>query len=204
MKITKIVQQERAKDRYSIFADGKYVFSLSEGALLDSKLTTGQELSAEELQQWKQASADDRVSGAALRYAAMRLRSQWELEQYLSRKGASPALADRIANKLRTIGLLDDSKFAKAWVANRRLLRPTSKRKLQQELRAKRVSDEAVAAALSEGETHDEQATLRAVIAKKRNLPKYKADPIKLMQYLARQGFNYDDIKSALKVEPED
>lgn len=203
MKITKITQQERQRDRYSIFVDEKYAFSLSESALLESKLVVGQELQSEELKKWRQESADDKVSSAALRYAAVRLRSHWEMEQYLKRKGASPALTEKILNKLSSINLLDDQKFAEAWVANRRLLRPTSKRKLQQELRSKRVSDEVISHALTDEEV-DEQTALREMIAKKRHLPKYKADPQKLMQYLARQGFNYSDIKSALQIEPED
>lgn len=198
MKITNIVQQEKRKDRYSVFVDGKYSFSLSEGALLDSQLAAGQELSQEDLKHWKQESADDKIMGNALRYAAMRLRSTWEMEQYLRRKNASPALTDKILNKLSNINLLNDEAFAKAWVANRRLLRPTSKRKLQQELRAKRVPDEVIDITLAEGEAVDERTALRELIAKKRNLPKYKADPLKLMQYLARQGFSYSDIKELL------
>src|SRR5258708_37036047 len=142
MKITRIVQQEKLKGRYSVFVEGKYAFSLSENALLGSKLASGQELEKDELKHWKQESADDKIYGNALRYAAMRLRSHWEMEQYLRRKEASPTLAEKILNKLSDIGLLDDMSFAKAWVANRRLLRPTSKRKLQQELRAKRIGDE--------------------------------------------------------------
>ena len=204
MKITRIVQQAKHPGRYSVFVDGRYAFSLSDNALLESKLIVSQELTPGELQRWKQESADDNVSAAALRYAAMRLRSRWEMEQYLKRKGTPPALAEKILNKLSNIGLLNDEAFAKTWVSNRRLLRPTSKRKLQQELRAKHVPDQVINITLGEDEAVDEQAALRALIAKKRNLSKYKAEPLKLMQYLARQGFSYNDIKSALRVDAED
>jgi len=198
MKITRIVQQEKQKDRYSVFVEGKYSFSLSEGALLKSKLAVGQELDQSALKQWKQVSADDKIYNQALRYAAMRLRSTWEMEQYLRRKNASPSLVERILNKLSIIDLLNDAAFARAWVANRRLLRPTSTRKLQQELRAKRVADEVIEAVLGEEAAGDDLAALREVVVKKRNLPKYKADPMKLMNYLARQGFSYGDIKDVL------
>ncbi len=202
MKITRIVEQEKQKGRYSIFVEGKYAFSLSETALLRSGLHAGQELDADELKGWKQQSADDKLYSAALRYAALRPRSRWEVEQYLKRKDAPPALTGQILNKLSSIGLLDDAAFAAAWVADRRLLRPTSRRKLQQELRAKHVSDEMIGQALcSEGA--DERTALRELIAKKRALPKYQADPLKFMQYLARQGFHYDDIKNALGADDE-
>ena len=197
MNVTRIVEQEKRKGHYAIFVDGKYAFSLSEGALLKSKLAGGQELTREQLKEWKRRSSEDKMYGNALRYAALRPRSRWEMEQYLQRKAVSPALAEQILNKLSNVNLLNDTDFSRSWVANRRLLRPTSKRKLQQELRAKRVDDETIGRVLQEDGT-DEQAALRQLVAKKRNLPKYRDDPLKLMQYLARQGFSYDDIKSEL------
>ena len=200
MKITAIRQQEKLKDRYSVFVDGAYAFSVSEKLLLDSKLASGQELDAAQLQDWKQQSADDKLYGRALRYAAMRLRSEWELRFYLQRKGASPALADSILNKLSKLDFVNDKKFAEAWIANRRLLCPTSKRKLQQELRAKRVAGDIIEQALAEDGT-DERTALRDLIAKKR--ARYP-DDLKLMQYLSRQGFGYDDIKAALHEMDED
>lgn len=202
MKVTRIAPQEMQKGRYSVFVDGKYAFSLSEGALLESKLAVGQELDKESLKEWKQVSADDKIYNQSLRYAALRLRSTWEMEQYLRRKQASPALAEKILSKLSNIDLLNDEAFARTWVANRRLLRPTSKRKLQQELRAKHVADEVIGPALTEA-TGSELDALREVVDKKRRLPKYRADPQKFMQYLARQGFGYDDIKAVLRETAE-
>ena len=43
----------------------------------------------------------------------------------------------------------------------------------------------------------DEFEVLKAEVEKKRRQPKYQ-DDLKLMQYLARQGYTYDDIKRAL------
>lgn len=195
MKITEIKAQVKTAGRFSIFVDNKYAFSLSDTALLEQKLHIGQELDDKELKDLKQASDDDKAFGRALRYAVLRPRSEWEIRNYLQRKKATPALTDTILNKLTKLNMVDDAAFARSWVESRRLLRPTSKRKLQQELRAKRVGDEAINRALAEDEA-DEQEVLRALIAKKR--PRYP-DNLKLMQYLARQGFTYDDIKSALQ-----
>lgn len=203
MRITKITAQVKQAGRYSVFVDEKYAFSLSDTALLESKLVPGQELDSEELKRWKQASADDKVLGRALQYAMIRPRSRWEMETYLQRKKAAPALVESILNKLSNFNMLNDLGFARAWVQNRRLLRPTSKRKLQQELRAKRVADDIITQVLEEDET-EENDILKELVAKKRQQAKYKNDDLKLMQYLARQGFSYGDIKAALEVEDED
>jgi regulatory protein len=198
MKITSIKQQVRRVDRYSIFVEGKYAFSLSEVALLESKLASGQELTKQQLKEYKQLSNDDKLYNQALRWVAMRPRSRWEIEFYLVRKKeASPALTEIILNKLSNIGLIDDAKLARAFVNDRRLLRPASRRKLIMELRKKRIADEIIEEAVGT-DRDDEQAALHDVIERKRRQTKYQ-DDLKLMQYLARQGFNYDDIKSALK-----
>ncbi len=197
MIITAIKQQEKLKGRYSVFVDGKYAFSLSDTTLLDARLTPNMEITGEQLASYKQLSADDKVYGNALRYAAMRLRSRWELQNYLQRKQASPDLALQIMDKLQRVGMIDDLAFAQAWVENRHLLRPTSKRKLQQELQVKRVPSEIIQQVLQADETTD-STSLNDIIERKRRQTKYQ-DDLKLMQYLAGQGFGYSDIKNALQ-----
>ena len=194
MKITAIKQQVKRADRYSVFVDGKYSFSLSEGALLDQRLASGQELDEQQLKELKEASGNDKAYGNALRYVAMRPRSEWELRDYLRRKDVDEPVAQVIVERLRHVGLLDDLGFARAWVANRRLLKATSVRKLRLELKQKHVAEDIIDQVLAEDQT-DERDTLRQLAAKKRG--RYP-DDIKLMQYLARQGFGYDDIKVVL------
>lgn len=197
MKITSIKQQERLKGRYSIYVDDKYSFSLSADALLAEKLANGQEIDAQQLKAYKKLSADDKAYNLTLAYVARRLRSHWELTDYFRRKGYDEALSAEILNKLESLGLIDDLRFARAWVNDRRLLKAVSKRRLIQELRQKRIADDVIQRVIGEDET-DERETLRELIERKRKQTKYH-DNLKLMQYLARQGFNYDDIKSMLQ-----
>jgi regulatory protein len=196
MVITAIKQQERLKGRYSLYVDGKYAFSLSADALLAERLVTGQELGTEQLTAYKKLSADDKAYGLALNYIVRRQRSHFELLDYFRRKEYDDDLQQQIMEKLERLGLVDDEKFAEAWVRNRRLLKPVSKRRLVQELRQKRISDDIIERVLTEDET-DERTVLRELIVRRRRQSKYQ-DDLKLMQYLARQGFSYDDIKNAL------
>lgn len=197
MKITKITQQAKQRDRYSVFVDEKYAFSLSEQALLDSKLVSGQQLTSQQVDEYKQLSADDKLYSRTLRWIAMRQRSVWETEFYLKRKDASPGQIESIVNKLSNLGFLDDKAFAEAFVRDRRTLRSMSTRRLQLELQKKHVPRDTIDLVLAEDET-DEPTMLHALIVRKRHQSKYRDDELKLMQYLARQGFSYGDIKSAL------
>ena len=197
MKITSITQQLKRTDRFSIFIDGKYSFSLGEAALLESKLTRGQELNEQQVRQVKQLADSDKLYGQASRYAALRPHTSGEISRYLERKQASPTLMTEILNKLSKIGLIDDTRYVQAYIHDRQLLRPASRRKITYELRKKHIANEIIEAALG-SETDNDQLALRSLIERKRQQTRYQ-DDLKLMQYLARQGFNYGDIKEALK-----
>lgn len=202
MKITSIKQQVKHNNRYSVFVEGEYAFSLSESALIESKITSGQELSQKDIEEYKQLSDDNKLYDRALRYISLRPRTTWEIETYLKRKDASPSLVETILNKLSIVGLIDDKKYAQAFVHDRRLLRPSSRRKLINDLRKKHIPSTVIEEAVGT-ESVDESNALRHIIDRKRQQVKYQ-DDLKLMQYLARQGFNYGDIKDALHPPHQD
>ena len=199
MKITAIKQQVKRADRYSIYLDGKYSFSLGEGELLKLGLHTGQELTEEELGNYQEESSFGKWFDKTLNLLSYRLRSEWELRDYLKRKDCPPEITERILNKLCINGYVNDEQFARRWVENRRLLKATSRRRLAQELKQKRISSEIIDKVLAADKDEvDEREVLKELVEKKR--ARYP-DQTKLMQYLARQGYNYDDIKSALHEE---
>ena len=203
MKITKINQQVNHRDRYSIFIDGKYLFSLSETTLLNQKLFSGQLIDSQQLAALIKLSKDDKTYLNALRYIALRPRSIWELQDYLKRKQVDEVSSKEILNKLSDVGLLDDEAFARSWVESRRLLKPSSKRRLSLELRQKRIEEQTIQKVLRDDEV-EEQTAINQLINKKRRQAKYRTDKLKLMQYLSRQGFDYADIKAALADKPTD
>lgn len=195
MKITDIKRQVKRADRYALYVDGKYVLSFGESELLHAGLRAGDELTKPELAKLKKRAGVDKALDATMRFVAIRPRSQWEIEVYLKRKGVEDSTKTEILNKLSDSGFIDDESFARSWVANRRLLKPVSKRSLIQELRLKRIDSTIIDKILAEDEVTD-IASLQQLIAKKRS--KYK-DDLKFMQYLARQGYSYQDVKTALE-----
>jgi len=91
-------------------------------------------------------------------------------------------------------GYLDDEKFARFWIENRNVRRGSSLRKLSAELASKGVEKSIIDNILTETDRTDADE-LKKIITKKRG--RYDDDK-KLIAYLARQGFRYDDIKEAL------
>lgn len=196
MKITDIKQQLKNKARFSIFIDGKFSFSLGESSLLKKHLHIDQELSDDELEELKSTAVWDKAYSRVLALLARRPRSEWEVQEYLKRKGYDRDLINDLTYQLYQINLIDDLAFARAWVENRRLLKSVSKRRLSLELKQKHVKDEVVKEVLAEDET-DERQVLRDLVQRKRKQTRYQDDQ-KLMAYLMRQGFNYEDSKAVM------
>ena len=197
MKITAIKAQVKNSERISIFVDDKYAFSLGYTQLLEQKLRVGLEIDEPRLAELKHTSDFGKAFERALNYVMVRPRSVREVRDYARRKQWAPEDTEAIITKLQRHRYLDDHNFARAWVEHRALALKTSARKLQQELKQKGVADDIIAEALAKSNFNETDA-LTALITKKRKLPKYAADEQKLMQYLARQGFSFDDIKNAL------
>lgn len=196
MKITKIETQVKTRGRYSVYVDDSFAFGISELGLIETGLRIGQEIDQGGLAELKKQAATDKIYNLTLSLIVRRPRSRWEIQDYLKRKSVDPVAAEKIMSLLEEKGFIDDENFARRWVDNRRLLKSVSRLKLKSELKAKRISDEIITKTLSEDET-DEFEVLKQEIDKKRRQTKYK-DDLKLMQYLARQGYRYDDIKRAL------
>ncbi len=157
---------------------------------------SGQEISENELAEFQGESEFGKWYDRTLNLLSFRLRSEWELRDYLKRKECPQVVTEKILNKLSMNGYVNDEQFAKRWVENRRLMKATSRRKLSQELQQKRIPRDIIDTVLADDkEVTDERQVLRELVDKKRH--RYP-DKIKLMQYLARQGYNYDDIKTVL------
>lgn len=207
MKITNISPQVRDKNRVNVGVDGKYRFSLDFLQVGELGIKIGQEYTEAEIVALEEESQYGKLYNRALEHALMRPRSQREMKDYLYRKtrdsltktgqikkGVSPALTERVFEKLVSKGYIDDQKFARFWIENRNLRKGSSMRRLSAELSAKGVDRTIIESLLGETDRSDEDE-IKKIIDKKR--PRYDDDQ-KIMAYLARQGFSYDDIKSAL------
>lgn len=198
MHITAIKQQVKDRGRYSVFVDGHFSFGISESALIESGIANGQEITNVELQQFKDSAEVDKAYNKALGLIARRLRSEWEIREYLGKKNCPIDHIDYIISTLYERNWLNDESFARMWVENRRLLKSASARRITQELKAKHVREDIIQKVLEE-DTHDERSVLMELIVRKRKQTRYQDDQ-KLLAYLVRQGYNYQDIKEALTI----
>ena len=115
------------------------------------------------------------------------------------RPGVSQALVDRVYKRLVEKAYIDDEKFTRYWVENRNQTKGMSRRKLEAELRAKGVANDIIERNLRDSLRNDTDELKKIIAKKRRRYP----DEQKFMQYLARQGFSFDDIKTALREDAD-
>ena len=196
MKITSIKQQVKNPERVSIFIDDKYVFSLSLDELVKYKLKNNQELNESEVKKFKKISEDGKLKARALAWVLGRPHSEKELRDYLFRKKADKDLVEQLVEDFLAKNYLNDLSFAK-WLVDVHERRGKSNRQIRAELFKKGINREIIEAVMKE-QGGGEQKRLKILVDKKLKSSRYKNDPMKLKQYLARQGFDYDSINSSL------
>lgn len=207
MKITAISPQVKNKNRVNVSVDGRYRLSLDIYQLVDLGVKVGREYDETELATLEQESQFGKIYARALDYCLVRSRSAREIRDYLYRKtrptrdktgelkaGVSSEITVRVLERLTEKGYIDDQKFTRYWIDNRSLNKGISRRKLIVELRAKGIDNLIIEQTLNDSK-RDDNEELQKIIAKKRT--RYP-DNRKLMAYLARLGFEYDDIKQSL------
>ena len=212
MKITGMTAQTHNPDRINIMIDGAYRLSLTVQQVVDHKLAVGRELDEPTLDTLTQDARFGKLYMQTLAWVLMRPRSRYELEEYLYKKtrphlvkrrnnevvhrdGIAQEIANRVSEALVAKGYVDDGMFARFWIEHRKQKSGVSFRKLRAELAAKRVDSSIVNSLLDESDRND-HSELQKMIARKYS--RY-SDSLKLKQYLARQGFSYQDITDGIK-----
>ena len=139
----------------------------------------------------------------AIRLLKVRPRSEAELRDRLTRKGASPETVETLLEEFRRKGLVDDVKFAKLFATQRALSKPMGKRALMAELKAKGVAPDLISRAVGEalGDRDEESAARElaaARISRLKDIPK-PAQQRRLFGFLSRRGFSGDVVYKVVR-----
>lgn len=140
-----------------------------------------------------------KAKNRALNFLSFRPRSIHETRNFLQLKRYSPQIIDEIITFLIETDFLNDQKFAAWWVDSRCRAKPSGPIKLKMELTQKGISAEIINQI-----TKLDYVKLAKTAAKKFAAKLADPDPQKrlrkLQNYLQRQGFTWDQITSALRL----
>ncbi|OGG14401.1 hypothetical protein A2875_01215 [Candidatus Gottesmanbacteria bacterium RIFCSPHIGHO2_01_FULL_46_14] len=120
----------------------------------------------------------------SFRFISFRPRSEKEIREYLHKKSTS--LSEKITERLRELGYVDDVKFAQWWIGARQGRKPKGKKLIMYELLSKGVARDIIEQVLSSEIENQEDLAKKALQSKAKTIQ----DKKKLMDFLLRRGFD--------------
>jgi regulatory protein len=136
---------------------------------------------------------------------AARAQTRQELNQALRAKKVPEVVAQQVLNRMASVGLVDDTAFAFAWVESRHQRRHLSAPALRRELQAKGIDRDTIEAALAQVDTDAELLAARALMDRKQAAMADLSDQVRyrrLAGLLSRRGFGPAVITRVLEERP--
>ena len=197
MTITQL--QETKKGRFSVFADGQFLFSVHKDTfLLRPELAVGRRVTPETLEEIRLEDEELSCKEKALTLLEYSSHSAGRLAEKL-RRFYPPETVDRVIGRLRELGLLDDLDYGRRLAADLLNLRGYSLGRVRQTLYQRRLDQETIQTVMEELADIDQVSPMVALV-KKKYLPKLR-EPRgreKVAAALPRRGYQYDEIREAL------
>lgn len=199
--ITKISIQKNNSERYNIFLDGEYAFSVDEEVLARFQLTKGKELSDLDISEIDYEDDIRKGVNTAIHYLSYRMRSEKEVRDYLKQKEINEMVIQEVIHKLYNLKYLNDLEFAVAYVRTQMNTTKKGPGTIKMELYEKGISDNQIDQALQEYSKEQQidhaKALLEKTIKQNKKLSE-KSLKQKLDQTLLRKGFDIDTIHLAM------
>jgi regulatory protein len=189
--IIEIRNASHGRQRLLTLSDGRE-FLFSGEACERIAVAEGHPASVEVLTALEKAERRVTAHEAALRLLATRPRSETEMRTRLAMRGIGPGAIEDEVERLRNAGLLDDQKFAAAWVEDRKRISPRGRRMLRYELLGRGIAPESADEAVHG--VDDRETAMHLARTRARNAPRssYEAFVAKVGGFLRRRGFDYE------------
>ena len=207
MRISKLSPSKRIKDRWLVWLENGDILRVSENEIADFGLYAGLELTAEQLETLTAAAGNSAVKAKALDLISAKPLSRKELVDKLtapvrSREGMkppkfTPEQAEFVADWLTDLGYLNDAEYGRL-VVRHYANRQWGPARLRQELYRRGVPREYWDEALAEAA--DPADGIEAFLAGRfRHRKPDEKERKRAADALARRGYRWEDIKSALR-----
>lgn len=200
--ITKITQQKKDLERYNIFLDETYAFSVHETVLVKYGLTKGMTLEDWSIGEMVYEEEINKAFNRALHYLGFRMRSEHEVKTKLLELEYGEAVVLEAIIKLRKLGFLNDENFSEALLETRKRSSKRGPRAIQDELQRKGIEKE-LQEKVMESYSEDEQIQVARELAEKEASRNRALSPRqteqRIQNLLLRRGYSFAIIKEALK-----
>jgi regulatory protein len=194
MVITDIINSK--KDNNLVFVDGNFAFSADEETLFRNKLSVGSDIDLDLVNKIKFEVNERKSKEKAFRLLSYRSHSKKELINKIKHK-CSEESANKAAEKMEKLGLIDDRKFAMEY-ALRMFRKFYSVKRVKFELSKKGI-DKKIILEVIEEISPDEKDQIICLLDKKYSKKMTSKENIKKISLsLQNLGYNFTDVNSAI------
>lgn len=200
MIITDVQPQKNCSSRVSVFADGRYLFSLDEVDALVMGIKKGAQLSEDDLERCQFKSQCAKAREKAFEILSGKSATRKMISDALLQKKYDPDAVDAVCNELEENGFIDDRAYADLFLeyAAEKLW---GERKIRYELSLKGVDSNTIEDAMEDFTPIDKYALADAIECKYRGLDLRDIRVKQRVQrYFAARGFGWQLINSALNI----
>lgn len=204
MKITKIELQKKGQ-RFNLEVDGNFVCSISATTLTHYNLYKDKDLKEEELEIIVNKEIENRFFDRVVSLLSSRLKTEKQVETYLytlylkKKNKWFNELENRdivfanVIERVRKLGLINDDEYARSFVTGRIRSKPRGFSQIISELLSKGIKKEIASRIVSELITSNEDLIETVYKKKFKDLP-LDLQNRKIVDFLLRKGFDWDDI----------
>ncbi len=199
MEITAIELSKKNKGVRRIFLDDSFAFSMPEEAFLRLNLYEKETLTAQEVADIRETTLRQTAKEHAVRFLSVRDRTEKGLVERLVRAGYDEDVAIVAAQDMKTVGYIDDHRYAQRYIDEQLRTKAVSKKSMQYALQQRGIDKETVEGVIAEVDQDDEEVAMRGA---KKKFGKYDLDDAaierKAYAYLLHRGFSYDVARKVL------
>ncbi|WP_248926297.1 RecX family transcriptional regulator [Paenibacillus hamazuiensis] len=199
--ISKVEKQEKQQERYNIYIEDKYAFSVYEDTLIKYKLFKGTAVDIGQIEQILKADELQRAYRTAILALSRRLRTEQELQSRLAGKGYDPEISREIIRRLKAEGYINDYEYAVSLTKQRVMSQKKGRLYVRQELLHKGIPKELATEALQkiDPETEYEQALELALKRWNRSSDQSREAKRKIAAFLLRRGYPGSVVSQVVK-----
>jgi regulatory protein len=202
MKITNIREQKNG--RFAIYADGEYRLSLNAQTLAQAGVEEGADISQETLSRLADMADDFKADDRAMTILSLRDHSKEELRRKLARTVGEEE-AERAADKMEALGLVDDGRFAQQLAEELLDRRLFGADRAVYELTRKGIDRETAEELIARLDVAPQARILRFLHKKYPSAMQDEKTRKRATAALMRNGFKWEDIRGAMHcIEDED
>jgi regulatory protein len=201
-EITKIECQKKNKERFNLYIDDEYGFSVDISILIKYSLKKGMELDDALIDDILSSEEKVSVYNYGISVLSRYAKSEYELRLKMKNKGFEPQLIDNAINTLKEQKYLDDEKYCEMFINDKLNISKHGVRKIKEALYYKGIDKEIIEEKIKNISAGSEEE--RAFILGQKKLLNIKENDnrkkmAKLSNYLIGKGFEYETVNKTLR-----